>query len=540
MEQMTLPSRLRGLVLGILMVITASLSGMKPVGVVSSFPLDNPDLREVAATVSSIPAFPGAEGFGANSVGGRGGSVIEVTNLNDSGPGSLRVAVEAEGPRIVVFRTGGTIELQSCLDVTNPFITIAGQTAPGGGITLKNHPSHKRTPLRIFTHDVIIRYIRSRPGPSTRKSSNVDAMGILGNGAYNVIIDHCSASWATDETMSTWYDLHDITIQWCIISEGLYDSTHSEGPHSMGILLGSDGGRNISVHHNLFAHNHERNPRIKTTGLVDFVNNVVYNYGCAAGWLSNDYGDLPVNYVGNFVKMGSDSDPSLYEIEISSPTGSFTISLHVNGNIGPHRPSDDMDESLVVSPEDRQWIVPTRHNAPLVTTTSAFEAYDQVLADAGATVGLDSQGNSYWRRDTVDERIVNDVRNGTGSIIDDPSDVGGWPELAAGTAPMDADHDGMPNEWEYLWGFHPCNPSDGPGDADEDGYTNVEEYLNGTDPGRGTEPGTCFFFVFANCGQVTAHFSGRVAALAGSLITELSHSQYVLGLVSGREKAYLE
>ena len=264
----------------------------------------------------------------------------------------------------------------------------------------------------------------------------------------------------------------------------------------MGLKLGREGSYNFSVHHNLLAHNSERNPKISNTGLVDVVNNVIYNYRTGAGRLANDYGDLPVNYVGNYVKMGPDSETSPHEIEISAPTGSFTYTLYVSGNIGPHRPSDDMDESLVVSPEDRGWIVATRHEAPLVTTSSAFEAYDQVLANAGATIGLDSQGNSFWRRDAVDERIVNDVRNGTGGLIDDPSEVGGWPALAAGTAPRDSDHDGMPDDWEVLWGLNQCSPSDGPGDTDGDGYTNVEEYLNGTDPGHGTVTVLRCFFLF--------------------------------------------
>jgi pectate lyase len=445
------------------------------------------------AMVLPLPAFPGAEGFGTNAVGGRGGRVIEVTNLKDSGPGSLRAAIEVDGPRIVVFRTGGTVELQSGLEVTNPFITIAGQTAPGGGITLKNHSSNDETPLMILTHDVIVRYVRVRPGPGGQP----DGILIYQNGAHNVILDHCSISWAVDENIGTWGDPYDITIQWSIISEGLFDSTHPEGPHSMGMLLGSNGSHNISVHHNLFIHNSERNPRIRTSGLVDVVNNVVYNYGIDAARLSNHDSNLPVNCVANYVKRGADSKLSSYEVELSPPTGSFTYSVFVKGNIGPHRPTDGLDEALVVAPEDRGSVVPGRHEAPTVTTTSAFTAYDQILDGAGATIGLDSQGNSFWRRDAVDERIVNDVRNGTGGIIDDPSDVGGWPELAAGIAPRDSDHDGMPDDWEGMWGFHPCNAADGSGDADGDGYTNVEEYLNGTDPGHGTAtvPGCFFLFL---------------------------------------------
>ena len=475
--------RLVGLVLGMLMVVTGSLSGMRPVGASSTSPIENPDLRERAPTAPSVPAFPGAEGFGANSVGGRGGRVIEVTNLNDSGPGSLRAAVEAKGPRIVVFRTGGTIELYSSLVIDNPYITIAGQTAPGGGITLKNHPSNRGAPLIIKTHDVIIRHISSRPGASTQEACCLDAIQIIGS-AYNVIIDHCSISWATDEVMSASIAPHDISIQWSIIAEGLADSTHEKGPHSMGMLFKQS--RDISVHHNLLAHNVRRNPKINTGGLVDVVNNVIYNSGSTVSRPKDEFNRVRVNYVGNYFRRGPDSASGKYFIKTEDHANDFGFEIFVQGNITPHRPRDDMDESLVVSPDDRKWIVLTRYGAPLVTTTSALEAYEQVLANAGATIGLDSQGNSYWRRDTVDERIVNDVRNGTGRIIDDPSEVGGWPELAAGTPPADTDHDGMPNEWEVRYRLNPNQPSDGPADADGDGYTNVEEYLNGTKPNIGT------------------------------------------------------
>ena len=200
----------------------------------------------------ALPAFPGAEGFGAMASGGRGGVVLQVTNLNDSGPGSLRAAILASGPRIVVFRVGGTIELLTRIDISNPDITIAGQTAPGGGITLKNHPSNTRSPLKVETDNVILRYIRSRPGPSDLPSATLDALTIEG---HRVIIDHCSLSWATDEVLNTWLDSSEITIQWTIIAEGLEDSNHPDGPHSRGALLGDHSTR-VSVHHCLFAHSH--------------------------------------------------------------------------------------------------------------------------------------------------------------------------------------------------------------------------------------------------------------------------------------------
>jgi hypothetical protein len=416
--------------------------------------------------------------------------VIEVTNLNDSGPGSLRAAVEAEGPRIVVFRIGGTIELQSSLEITNPFITIAGQTAPGGGITLKNHPSNRYPSVHVKSHDVVIRYIRVRPGPSQEESSNVDAI-LIGNrngGTFNVIVDHVSASWATDEVVNTWYAARNITIQWSIISEGLDCSTHPQGCHSRGSLLGSANSGNFSVHHNIFAHNRERNPLIKTAGhpkLNDVVNNVIYNPGFPI-MFTDSYGVPHTNIIGNYLKWGSDTSSSRYEVRVwdNFEGGSGGASLYLEGNIGPNRPDNSQPEDLVVYPSSRKYITSTKHATPPVTTTSAFTAYDQVLAGAGAIIGLDSQGNSYWRRDTVDERIVNDVISGTGGIIDDPSEVGGWPELAAGTPPTDTDHDGMPDEWEVLYCLNPNDPSDGPADFDGDVYTNVEEYLNGTRPGR--------------------------------------------------------
>jgi hypothetical protein len=410
--------------------------------------------------------------------------VIEVTNLNDSGPGSLRAAIEANGARIVIFRIGGTIELRSELSITNPYITIAGQTAPGGGITLRNHPSNNDGPLAINTHDVIIRYIRSRAGPSLEESSNLDGLEIKGD---NIIIDHCSISWATDENIAIYG--RNITIQWSITSEGLYDSTHEKGPHSMGMAIRVS--RDLSAHHNLMAHNNARNPRIAPHGfgVVDVVNNVIYDGGGSV--VSDDYARVPVNYVGNYHLCAGASicAGKGHYISASDPIGDG-YEFFVLGNITGDRPGDDMDEALAVSSGNRRWIVPTRHDAPLVTTTSAFEAYDQVLANAGATIGLDSQENSCWRRDTVDERIVNDVINGTGSIIDDPSEVGGWPQLAAGTPPADTDHDGMPDNWENLYGLNPNDPSDGSGDANGDGYTNIEEFLNelvtGTAPADGS------------------------------------------------------
>ena len=442
---------------------------------VDSFTYDTNDVSATTGKAVSLPlpAFPGAEGYGAQSIGGRGGDVIEVRNLNDSGPGSLRAAVEAEGPRIVVFRVGGTIELLSSIEITNPYITIAGQTAPGGGIAIRTHPTMDDAPIYVSTQHVIIRYIRARPGPSTELSQNIDAL-IIGREAKHIIVDHCSFSWSTDETISIWYDASDITIQWSIISEALLNSTHNAGPQGYGVLIGDQSTR-ISFHHNLLAHNHGRNPRA-TNGDIDLVNNVIYNPGSTPSRLFGDAINGNVasdrfNYVGNYIKPGPDSTFD-YEVKLESNDGS-AFSTFLANNIGPNRPDETVPDQEIVHPDGRGFIVDTRFDAPFVTTYTALDAYDHVLASAGATLPL---------RDPVDERIINEVVSSSGKIIDDPSEVGGWPYLDSGIPSADSDHDGMPDTWENLYGFNPYDPTDGPKDANADGYTNIEEFLNGTSP----------------------------------------------------------
>lgn len=465
--------------LGLLILLFALL-----IQTVSTFSTELPEENFFLASAPDfLPAFPGAEGFGSVSVGGRGGRVIEVTNLNDRGEGSLRTAIEAEGARIVVFKVAGIIELDSTLKVANPYITIAGQTAPGEGITLRNSAKNTKPALKIKTHDVVVRYIRSRPGSNLNEAGedgNLDALTIASGSeeVYNIIVDHSSFSWATDEVVSVYYDAHDITIQWSIIAEGLNCSTHVEDDqrqcHSMGLLLACDGQKNISIHHNLFAHNRRRNPMVKTTGVVDIVNNVVYNSGfgensSAPTDVRGDYGISPVNYISNYFKPGVDSGSSDWFID----TKNEPVEIYIQGNLVPHS---------VMHPESLKWVVDNPHPAPKITTFSAQKAYRRVLAQAGASRGLNSDHTFFMRRDNVDKRIVEDVEQGIGRIIDDPSEVGGWPKLLAGNSYRDTDHDGMADKFETLYGFNLQDSSDGFQDADGDGYTNLEEFLNGTCP----------------------------------------------------------
>ena len=415
----------------------------------------------------SLPAFPGAEGFGSGTPGGRGGKVIEVTNLNDSGPGSLRTALTSVGPRIVVFRVAGTIVLKSKIDVKNPYLTVAGQTAPGGGITIRNDPANGKMPLLIATHDVVLRYLRIRPGPSTNDSGNLDGVDL---GSYNIIVDHCSVSWSTDENF-TGGGAHDVTVQWSIISEGLNKSTSPKGAHSKGLLFREPGADHISVHHNLLAHNDDRNPNINAPGVLDFVNNVVYN---ARRWteIKDEFGEPNVNVVNNYYKLGANTDPKKYEVFYYYYSG-LHPQVYVKGNIGFHRATDSLPQDALVEPASRWMLVNSPFPAPAVTTYSALDAYTKVLAEAGAALP---------KRDVHDARVVKDVINKTGKYLDNPSQVGGWAVMEPGTAPADTDHDAMPDSWETAQGFNPNNNADGRLDTDGDGYTNVEECLNKTDP----------------------------------------------------------
>jgi len=430
----------------------------------------NPSTPRPVEPQVGLPIFPGAEGFGTHTPAGRGGKVIEVTSLADSGPGSLRAAVSHPSPRIVVFRTAGTIELKSELHITHPFLTIAGQTAPGDGICVKG------AGIAVMTHDVLIQHIRVRPGNKGPVDADVnDAISIMGKhgeieGAYNVVLDHVSASWSEDECLSTWYGAHDITISWSIISEALDRSRHRKKTHSAGLLIG-DSSYHVSVHHNLLAHNDFRNPLISDGGTHDVVNNVIYDWGVLPAEITDNDANSFLNFIGNYFIPGPSTQAGPYEILFDG--GSPKI--YVEGNLGPHRPDATADQwALVGFGYGQEGVAPQpyrsqrKYETHPITATSAETALAQVLIQAGATLP---------KRDAVDRRVVTEVRNRSGSIIDSPDEVGGYPNLARGTPPADTDHDGMPDDWETKNGLAPSDPSDGNGDRNGDGYTNIEEYL---------------------------------------------------------------
>lgn len=416
-----------------------------------------------------IAAFPGAEGFGAGTPGGRGGQVIEVTTLAEEGPGSFRAALAAAGPRIIVFRVGGTIQSTKAFVIHEPFVTIAGQTAPGDGITLRG------APFSIRTHDVVIRGLRVRVGDETTAFDFPDSMN-MGDPAYpisKIIVDHSSISWGIDENISTNQEspVSDVTIQWSVISEGLLNNRHPEGAHSMGLLIG-DNSQRISIHHNLFAHNNRRNPVMKGSPTnqprTEVINNVIYNWGERATHFL--VGPSYTNLIGNYYRPGLNSTPVKgIHLEESIVAGT---KVYVQGNIGPGRASDTQDEWDVVSGStDYRSLTPTFPGSG-ITTQSAVQAYDLVLAYAGAISP---------KRDAIDARIVHAVQTGTGAQINSQREVGGWLAMADGVPPLDSDHDGMPNAWEVSHGLDPNNPADRNMIAPSR-YTYLEEYINGLIP----------------------------------------------------------
>jgi len=425
-------------------------------------------------TAQSVRAFPGAEGFGTETAGGRGGVVLKVTNLNDSGPGSLRAALTATGPRTVVFRVSGTILLKSRIDVVDPYLTVAGQTAPGGGITLRMDPAAApcvdKGTMMISTHDVVIRYLRFRPGPTTCADDSHDALTIYKAGTENVVIDHVSMSWAVDEVLNTYDGSQNITISNSIIAEGLSNSTHPQGEHSKGALLGGVGAHNISLHGNLFVSNKDRNPQISGVSIADVRNNVIYNYGTGSGsgvtLVSSSKGEPRVNWVGNYYKPGPSSDPSRPEFGVYAGTTGATWQWYGDANM---RWTASGDAPARVHSGATGSRVQTPFAAAPVTTTSAATAYQHVLAHAGAAVP---------HRDAVDQRLVKDVVDGTGRLIDDPGQVGGYPSLPTAAPAPDDDGDGMPNSAEVAYGTNPGSP-DSSGDVDGNGYTNIEDWFNG-------------------------------------------------------------
>lgn len=407
-------------------------------------------------------AFPTAEGFGRFATGGRGGLTYVVTNLNDDGEGSLRKGIVRHGPRTIVFAVSGIIELKSKLDINRGDLSIFGQTAPGDGITIKGYP------VTIKADNVIMRYLRFRMGDE----HNIEGDALGARGTNNVIIDHCSISWGTDENAS-FYNNKNFTLQWSIISEALNQSVHKKGAHGYG---GIWGGVKTSFHHNLIVSNNSRNPRFSGSSttenaeneFVDFRNNVIYNWGD-----NSIYGGEKGTYniINNYFKYGPATTSSKLDriVMPSEPYGQF----YVDGNyvFGYDNISKNNWNGGVQCDNPKA----TKLNAPLdisnnINTTSALVAFDDVLKNAGANIS----------RDSVDLRMINNTLNGTADfkngIIDSQEDVGGWPMIKSKRI-KDYDGDGIPNKWERKNKLD-CKTADSNLYSLDENYTNIEVYSN--------------------------------------------------------------
>ncbi len=466
--------------------------------------LPPPVIQPVVLNPGLLPAFPGAQGAGAATPGGRGGQVIEVTNLNDSGPGSLRQAISVPGPRIVIFRVAGVIELERPVTITEPYLTIAGQTAPGGGITLSGTKNSDGRMLVIRNvHDVVIRYLRIRNGQMGEPGRGQINIAI-DSGAENILIDHVSLSWSLDENLmihrnvpegedhESWPGISAITVQRSLIAEGLH-------PHSTGIQVGGEanidgwrGVQDITIHHNLFAHNDLRNPGIGSLH-TQIINNVVYNWGGRAG---ETWRNIDVDWIGNYFKPGPMSNTSLVLVHVAYPVNEPynpwpAPSLFAGGNLAPpifDNPGGDnwrlykIHYANTPLPQEFRRQEPLPFTAVPVEVETAEEAYFSVLNDVGANARLNCDGSWVGSQDAVDRRLLVDVQQGSGPEkrpIESAEAVGGLPEIDPGTLCPDADHDGMPDEWEAARPSLDPNTYDANGNDLHPDYTNVEVFLNG-------------------------------------------------------------
>lgn len=442
-------------------------------------------------------AFPGARGGGQYTEGGRGTVVYVVTSLDDDPQnpqiGTLRSALQARGRRMIVFAVAGRIDLKGELDITNGNVTILGQSAPGDGICVSGYP------VVVEADNVIIRFMRFRMGDLHGKEG--DALTIQ-KGCKQIMIDHCSCSWSTDECLSI-YGVENATVQYCFVTEGLNNSVHTKGAHGYG---GIWGGKNTTFHHNLLAHHNSRNPRFDhdyvsdvCVSPVDYINNVVYNWGGNSAYggesSSNTENVRQYNFINNYYKYGPATKSSVRARLLNPTTSCTNCTNNHGGTIIPGKfyvSGNYMYGSEVVCADNWKGVFPDESSKlslckadnrfefenAYTKEESALDAFETVLTKAGCSL----------QRDAIDERIVGEVRNGkaqysgsngsSNGLIDTPEDVGGWPVYSAGEKVLDSDGDHIPDEWETAHGLNPNDATDAKQTTLQSPYLNLEVYLN--------------------------------------------------------------
>ena len=442
--------------------------------------------------LSQVPAFPGAQGGGAESAGGRGGIIYEVTNLNNDGAGSLRAGIAMSGPRTIVFRVAGTINITSGYTISNPYLTIAGQTAPGGGIQIAAKNSGQNI-FNINTHDVTLRYLRLRKGYIAVSQSGNPTAAFAG---YNCIYDHLSMYWSTDENACAWggtSPLYKQTWSWCLMAEPL-------AAHPTSFITGSDISSradvmtDIDLHHCMLANSSHRNPLVKNKSFR-MVNNIIYNWKFYA---TQSVGGVNIDIIGNYYKPGPlNKDAQAYEIEIApgpytSDCASGTATVYVLGNKGPNNsiPTNDNwtmvrrvsgENGSIVGTLDAKY----RRTSPLPVLTYPIIAdpveniESKMLPTIGASQRLDSLGNMISNRDDCDKRVINEYNSNTGILPANEGLVGGFPVIATGTPYRDTDKDGMPDAWEKAKKLNPNDAADRNLKTVMSPYTNLEAFLSG-------------------------------------------------------------
>jgi pectate lyase len=451
-----------------------------------------------------VRVFPGAEGFGTQTSAGRDGRICFVENLDDDGPGSLRSCVDRDHPRIILFRVGGTIEVETPIEIASPGISIYGQSAPGGGILVRASQTTKGSPMVIRTHDVLVQHLRLRAGTSLLQTCCRDALRIGSaepGQVYNVVLDHNSLSWGTDQIANTWYDTNNVTFSYNLIAESLHDNgSNKDGPAGRGLLIGSEGAHSFSIHHNVIAHSYQRNPLLVTNGVVDVVNNIVYHWVSRGGEQRSTYPDQRVNWVKNrylarqrgFLRRSVTQGSSVGwgDILLAEKDYPLTASVYLEGNLGMSRKWSWQSEWKIANtdhgvPYDPKlgFVVDQRFPAPPITEMPAGQLLDRLLPVVGAIAP---------ERDAVDSRVVNQISRGSGVMpncvgADDipggdgaercQLNVGGWPVMHSGMFAPDSDNDGLPDEWELAVNLDP-NSADSQIDSNADGYTNLEDWLN--------------------------------------------------------------